>query len=307
MNKIANYDTLDYDYSNYWKNRDYEHKSEEIALSKLLTDSKGKWFLDIGGSYGRLTQLYNDKYTKPIIVDYSLKTLQRNYKHLKDNYPNVKLIAANAYYLPFNKDSFDGALMVRVLHHLDTPSLYFKEVSRILKPNSVYIQEFANKAHLKAILKSLLKLNFSVFNKEPYQQPTKNYFEGARKGAHVPFYNYHPVWIKEQLNKNSLSFERKLGCSFFRSNALKRIFGANLLLTFERIFQKTFSWSNISPSIFIKSVRKNGGKSVDYNDIKSLLVCPKCKSKLTFLTKEALCKACNEKYFKKKNIWDFRI
>ena len=309
MSKIADYDTLDYNYQTYWANREYENMAEHAVLKKIFKKKSGNWFLDIGGSYGRLTDTYYDKYKKSVIVDYSLKTLQKNFNYLKDNYPYVQLIAANAYNLPFKENSFDGALMVRVLHHIEDPNTYFKEVYRILKSNSSYIQEFANKLHLKAFIKALFTLNFSIFSKEPYQQPTQENFEGARKGVSVPFFNYHYSWIKEALIKQGFKIEKKYGCSFFRVNVLKKIFGSSLLLIFENLFQTLFSWSNISPSIFVDStvLKEKVEGSKDFESIQEILVCPNCKETLIFTKEKAVCENCKKEYLKKENIWDFRV
>jgi ubiquinone/menaquinone biosynthesis C-methylase UbiE len=118
MNKIADYDTLNYDYKQYWKNREYENSAEQIALEKLLINENGTWFIDIGGSFGRLTPTYYKKYKNCIILDYSLNTLQNNYEYIKKNFPNTIMIAADAYHLPFKDDSFD-VIMVRVLNLIE--------------------------------------------------------------------------------------------------------------------------------------------------------------------------------------------
>ena len=307
MNKVANYDELDYDYSTYWKKRDYEHKSEILVLNKLLKKEKGKWFLDVGGSFGRLLPSYYKKYKKCVIVDYSLKTLEKNYSVLKNDFPNIELISANAYYLPFKDDIFDGSLMVRVLHHLDTPKKYFSEIYRVVIPNGMYIQEFANKLHIKAIFRAILKLDFKIFSINPYQQPDKHNNEGARENAKVPFLNYHTSWIKKELVKKGFIIQKKYGCSFLRLGILKRLFNTSTLLFIENLFQNLFSWMNISPSIFIKSVKQKGKKKDIGSSIEEILVCPKCKSPLTFTNKEAVCKSCKQEYNKEGNIWDFRI
>ena len=308
MSKIANYDTLNYDYRQYWKNREYENKSEHIALNSLLKQYKGNWFIDIGGSYGRLTPTYYDKYTNPVIIDYSLKTLQNNYQYIKDNYPNTELIAANAYNLPFKDNSFDGGLMVRVLHHIDRPLDYFKEAHRVFSNNSIYIQEYANKKHLKAVIKSLITFDFSIFNKEPYQQPTKENYEGARKGSHVPFLNYHPKWIKENLKKSGFIVAHERGSSFLRLNILKKILGVRILLLLERIFQNIFSWCYISPSVFVKNiVNKADFKTSKNSTLEEILVCPLCKGFLRIEKDTAHCKECKKIFRKEKNIWDFRV
>jgi len=308
MSKIANYDTLNYDYRKYWENREYENKSEFIALESLLKQYNGKWFIDIGGSYGRLASTYYDKYTNPVIIDYSLKTLQNNYQYIKDNYPNTVLIAANAYNLPFKDNTFDGGLMVRVLHHIDRPIEYFKEAHRVFSNNSIYIQEYANKRHLKAILIALITLDFTVFNKQPYQQPTKENYEGARKGSYVPFLNYHPEWIKETLRESGYIIAEEKGTSFLRLNVFKKVLGIKLLLLLEKVFQKLFSWSYISPSIFVKSIVKKGNLKTSKNTtLEEILACPLCKGFLRIEKNSAHCKECDRKFPKNRNIWDFRI
>ena len=138
MTKVTDYDFFGYDYANYWSNRRYENEAEKILLTKIFSSKNGNWFLDIGGSYGRLSSTYYKKYTNPIILDYSLQTLVKNKDILKTKYPNIQLIAANAYKLPFKDNTFDGALMVRVLHHIEKPSTYFEETSKSL-PQFVHI------------------------------------------------------------------------------------------------------------------------------------------------------------------------
>ncbi len=308
MKKIADYDTYDYDYSTYWGKRKYEHISEEIVLKNLFTKLKGKWFLDIGGSFGRLTDSYYDNYSNPVIVDYSLKTLQKNNQELKKRFPEIELIAANAYNLPFKDSSFDGALMVRVLHHIQEPKDCLEEIYRILTPNGKYIQEYANKVHIKALIRALIHFDLSIFNTNPYQQPDKHHYEGTKEGSKVLFLNYHPKYISEMFDNIGLRIDKKYGCSFLRSAFLKKIFKTEALLSIEKLLQKTLSWSNISPSIFLKATAVKKEKEIESaKNILDILVCPACKEKLSFDGNSAKCKSCNKEYFKKEDIWDFRV
>jgi len=308
MNKIADYDTLDYNYATYWEDREYENISEHIVLKKIFNGLKGRWFVDIGGSYGRLADTYYDKYTNPVIIDYSLKTLQKNYKYLKNRYPNIELVAANAYSLPFANNTFDGGLMVRVLHHIEKPKEYFKEIYRVFRPDAIYIQEFANKLHIKAVIKSILKLDLKIFSKDPYQQPNKENYEGARKGSSVPFLNYHTSWIKDVLKEVGFTVDKKYGCSFLRLNFLKKTLSTNVLVFFERFFQYAFSWSNISPSIFLKTVvNKEGKRGNQVSTLEDILVCPMCHEGMEIKDESAYCKHCDKSFRKLQNIWDFRV
>ncbi len=307
MNKIADYDTYDYDYSTYWAKREYEHKAEVIVLNKILKNVHGQWFLDIGGSFGRLTSTYSKQFSNLVIIDYSLKTLQKNYKALKKKYPNLELIAANAYFLPFKDKSFDGGLMVRVLHHIEKPKQCLEEIYRTMDEDGVYIQEYANKLHIKAILRAIFTLNFNIFSKKPYQQPNKDNNEGAKKGSKVLFFNYHPQYIINLFKEIHFTVLKTYGCSFLRLNILKKLFKSNILLFWEKIFQQTLSWTNISPSIFVKTVKLGKREQNKPSTLKDILVCPDCKSSLNFNAETAICSQCKKSFTKKENIWDFRI
>ncbi|MHC1716564.1 MAG: methyltransferase domain-containing protein [Candidatus Dojkabacteria bacterium] len=310
MIKISDYDMFDYDYSTYWAKREYENMAEKILLNKLLDNEKGIWFLDIGGSYGRLTSTYYDKFSKPIILDYSLKTLQKNKDILLSKYNNIELIAANAYKLPFAENSIDAGLMVRVLHHIEKPAIYFKELARVMKNRSTYIQEYPNKVHIKAAIKAILRFDFNFFKKDAYIQPTQNNFEGVKKGVEGVFLNYHPKYISSIMEKYGFSIKEKYGCSFLRSQFLKKIINQDDMVSIENLLQETLSWSNISPSIFLKTEFKETKviKETEFQTLEELLVCPECKQSLKFEDSQtATCKKCSTSYHKNEGIWDFRI
>jgi SAM-dependent methyltransferase len=303
--KIVNYDGYDYNYSKYWKNRDYENEAEHIVLNNMLRNERGTWFIDIGGSYGRLADTYVDKYKNCVILDYSLKTLQKNYEDITQKYPNIFLIAANAYRMPFKTSSFDAGLMVRVLHHIEKPKQYLKEIARILNSGATYIQEFPNKRHIKARIKAFLKGDKEIRNLEPYQQPCIN-LEGA-KGDGVYFLNFHPRHIHNLLNEQGFILKKKQGCSYLRIPFLKKIMSVKALIFFEKILQKILGKTDISPSILLKTELVKDDEKQSYSDIKDIIACPICKSPLLFKENIAICKKCGRKYFKKKNIWDFRV
>jgi ubiquinone/menaquinone biosynthesis C-methylase UbiE len=303
--EIVDYDRYDYDYTQYWKDRQYENNAEHVALKKLLKGEGGDWFIDIGGSYGRLADLYTDKYKNCVILDYSYKTLVKNRDSIQEKFPNCILISADAYNMPFKKDVFDGGLMVRVLHHIERQKEYVKELARVLKEDAEYIQEYANKIHLKARIRAFLSKDKEFNNLKPYQQPTIH-LEGA-KGDGVKFLNYHPKYIENLFKQEGFEIEEKQGCSFLRIPILKKILGTKILTFFERWLQMVFSNSNIPPSIFIKTELEVGDDKGKYKRLEDILACPKCKNSLYFDNKSCFCDICKKKYFRKDGVWDFRI
>ncbi|KKR05532.1 MAG: hypothetical protein UT34_C0002G0039 [candidate division WS6 bacterium GW2011_GWF2_39_15] len=303
--KVSDYDQYKYDYKEYWKDRSYENDAERHLLRKTFAKLKGDWFIDIGGSFGRNLDLYYSKYEHPVILDYSLLTLQKNQSEILKTFPNTILIAANAYNLPFRDNSFDGGLMVRVLHHINKPEAYFKELKRVMSQESIYIQEFANKIHIKAALKNLLKPNLSFFSTEPYQQPTHGNHEGT-KGEDTYFLNFHPKHIRRLLEENSFVPMKKCGVSYFRIPFLKKHLPNAILRFFETFMQLLLGWTSIAPSIFFISKKINGVSSQKAQRLEDILICPKCNGSLQFTEERAQCVQCKTIYRQDKGIWDFR-
>jgi len=72
--------------------------------------------LEIGGGSGHLAETAGDAVSIDIVPS-----------------PWVDA-AADAHALPFAGDSFDGIVMLDVLHHLERPALFFQEAARVLRP-----------------------------------------------------------------------------------------------------------------------------------------------------------------------------
>ncbi len=307
MTKLADYDKYNYDYKDYWDNRSYEDLAERHLINNALEGIKGERFIDIGGSYGRLLDTYKNRFKQCVIIDYSFNTLQKYSKQILDLAPNCTLIAANAYFLPFKNNSFDGGMMVRVLHHISDIEKYSKELTRILSNKSIFLQELANKIHIKARLKALFKLDFKMFNETPYQQPSQGNFEGT-EGEDSVFLNFHPKYIKRFLQKHFSSIIIKRGCSFLRMPSLKNLFSTKQLMSIEKLLQNTLSWTNIPPSIFyIIRLLKSNTENVLFGDTVEILACPKCKSDLYQGKNYFECKKCKTQYNIVDNIIDFRV
>jgi len=252
---IRKSDYENYDYREFWEDdkRYYEDRSERIALRSMLkgVDTSNKLLADIGCGYARLFNEYS-KFQRVILIDYSMKNLrnarERVSRFLSDDPEkllNVLFISADATAIPIRDDSADTVLTVRVVHHLDRPEKYFDEVKRILKAGSIYIFEFANKRNLKNILRFMTgKMDTSPFGPVPSQIG-----ETIR--------NYHPKEIYRKLKERDIRIEKIISVSNFRLGILKKIFGNRLLLFFENIYQKIFSFIAWGPSIFLKGYLLN--------------------------------------------------
>jgi SAM-dependent methyltransferase len=103
----------------------------------------GKIGLDLGCGFGR--HIYNAaKFGAEMVgVDISeaIESTRVNTKGL----PNVHLVQADVYALPFRPGVFDFAYSIGVLHHLPEPEKAFQCVVRVVRPGgSVFIWVYSN-------------------------------------------------------------------------------------------------------------------------------------------------------------------
>ncbi len=235
----------DFDYQGYWQKRHYEDLSGRTALNNLLDQincKSKKELIDVGCGFGRLAEIYGNKFQHSALVDPSSKNL----KKAEHNLGRKKFSYFKSYgsQLPFDDNRFDTALMIRVIHHLHQPETVVKEIRRILKPKGHFILEFANKCHSKACLMNPCRLN----SLEPVDISVSD--------SSLPFKNYHPKWINNLLADNGFSVLKRLSVSNFRNPFIKKIVPDSLLLFVGKRLQKPLAKLNFGPSIFILAVKE---------------------------------------------------
>ncbi len=204
---VCDYEGSDYQTS-FWDQggREYEDRAEAIALKRLLP-ARGNFLLELGAGAGRNTPRYTG-YDRIFLLDYSRTQLQQARARLGDS-PRYVYIAADIYRLPFSDSLFDGATMIRTLHHMADAPKALAQVRNTLQPGATFILEFANKLNLKAILRYWLgKQSWSPFTLEPVEFAALNF-------------DFHPRAIRLWLEKLGFRLEKTLTVSHFRIAPLK--------------------------------------------------------------------------------------
>ena len=127
---ICSYEGSDYQTS-FWDNADraYEDAVEEVALRRLLPQS-GSFLLELGAGAGRNTPRYQG-YQRIILLDYSRTQLEQARQRLGES-DRLAFVAADIYNLPFVDGLFDGATMIRTLHHMAEARAALAQVRRVL-------------------------------------------------------------------------------------------------------------------------------------------------------------------------------
>lgn len=247
----AAYDT--YDYPSYWKERDYEHKAEVVAIRNLLDriPKIGK-LLDAGAGFGRLTSYYYYRADKIIISDPSARLLK--IARARFTKRKVRFIQSRLENLPkkIKSKSVDVVLLVRVLHHIENLDNAIATAYKLLNKNGYFILEFANKRHLKATILEFFKGNltfaFDIFPKRVGKaKPQSNT---------LPFVNHHPDIVKETLRAQGFQIVDFLSVSNIRSTTLKKYIPVETLIYLEERLQRPLGKVLFGPSIFILAQKR---------------------------------------------------
>ncbi|NWG18665.1 MAG: class I SAM-dependent methyltransferase [Chloroflexi bacterium] len=283
----------DYEGSNYrtefWeaRGRDYEDRVERVALRRLLPPA-GRRLLEIGAGFGRLTNEYH-AYEQVVLLDYSLSQLRYARQHLGDA-DRYLYVAADAYHLPFRPGSFDAATGIRVIHHISDMSAVFRQVRRVLIPGGVFILEFANKRHLKAMLRYALgKQSWNPYELSPVEFVELNF-------------DFHPDYVQQRLEVARFETEKRLPVSFFRLASLKDRLPTDLLVGVDGLLQLTGLL--LTPSIFTRSIAL--GTSPNQLDAASIFACPECGGELAHKGAILACHWCDLRWTVRDGIYDFK-
>lgn len=297
---MSNIPVCDYEGSDYqnafWDKggRAYEDKAEEIALKRMLPP-QGNLLLELGAGAGRNTPRYTG-YERIVLLDYSRTQLAQARERLGDS-PRYTYVAADVYKIPFIDGLFDGATMIRTLHHMADAPKALGQVHRVLLPGATFILEFANKLNLKAILRYWLgKQDWNPFSLEPVEFAALNF-------------DFHPKAIRQWMTELGFRLEKMLTVSHFRLGILKRVLPASLLAAMDGLVQPTGALWQLTPSVFVKAVvGRDAIPTLPANDnIIDCFQCPNCTTHpLTDQSDHLDCPGCGRKWAFRDGIYDFR-
>jgi len=289
---ICDYEGSDYQ-STFWDTgeRVYEDGAEAVALHRLLPFS-GKLMLEIGAGAGRNTPRYQG-YERVVLMDYSLTQMQQAQAQLgkSDRYIYV---AADVYRLPFVDGLFDGATMIRVLHHIAEQTKALGQIRRVMQTGGIFILEYASKLNLKAILRYFLgRQDWNPFTLDSVEFVPLNF-------------DFHPKAVRGWLQEADFDLQRQLTVSHFRLGVLKRFIPTKLLVALDSLAQLTGGWWQLTPSVFTKSIAAGEIGNLSYHE-KAFFRCPACGHGLPSEGEDALvCNGCGKEWPIVDGIYDFR-
>jgi SAM-dependent methyltransferase len=98
------------------------------ALRRALTGAPGRKLIDVGGGTGNYALALAQEGWEPIVVDRSAAMLARAAAK------GLQTVRADAQALPFANESFDAAMLISMLHHVEDRDEALREARRILRP-----------------------------------------------------------------------------------------------------------------------------------------------------------------------------
>jgi len=97
-------------------------------LRRALAGAPGPQLADIGGGTGNYALALAGEGWQPTVIDRSVQMLAQA------SAKGLETVRANATRLPFADTSFDAAMLVSMLHHIDDPAQALAEAKRVLRP-----------------------------------------------------------------------------------------------------------------------------------------------------------------------------
>ena len=287
---VCSYEGSDYQTS-FWEQGDraYEDAAEAVALKRLLPAS-GAHLLELGAGAGRNTPRYAG-YQHITLVDYSHTQLEQARDRLGVN-DRYTYVAADIYRLPFVDGLFDGATMIRTLHHMADAPRALAQVRRVLQPNATFILEYANKRNLKAMLRYLLRRqDWSPYSPEPVEFAALNF-------------DFHPVTVRAWLKTAGFTLQRQLTVSHYRMGLFKKLIPLPMLVWMDSLAQLTGDWWQLSPSVFTRS-QAVGSSPLAATGTR--FTCPACATPMADTPPQLTCPACKRTYPAVDGIYDLRL
>jgi len=258
----------------------------------LLPES-GRLLLEAGAGAGRNTPRYAG-YERVVLLDYSTTQLQQAQARLGQSDRYI-FVAADVYRLPFVDGLFDGATMVRTLHHMADAPGALSQIRNVLQPGSVFILEFASKLNLKSILRYLVgRQRWSPFSLEPVEFVELNF-------------DFHPKAVRAWLREIGFRIEKTLTVSHFRLGLLKKLVPTGILVALDALAQWTGLLWQLTPSVFVKASLGGERSGSVPGEVIHWFKCPGCgNSPLEDRNDHLQCSSCDSRWAVRDGIYDFR-
>lgn len=127
-----------HDYSALWRGKRLEDLAQKHIINSWLPS--GESCLEVGGGYGRVTGLLEERFSQVAMLEFA----KRNISMAKQRLRRTRIMRADAAHIPVRSDSFDCAVMVRVVHLLPEPDRVLREIYRVVRNGGTLVISVPN-------------------------------------------------------------------------------------------------------------------------------------------------------------------
>lgn len=123
------------------------NRAQQSVLKELCADWQHSSILEVGSGTARFTiplLRQNNRMTLADISDAMLTVARNNIESENLAEQIDSYVKASIYEVPFDDSTFDHAVSINVVNHLDRPELAIKELARVTKPGSTLLFNYAN-------------------------------------------------------------------------------------------------------------------------------------------------------------------
>jgi SAM-dependent methyltransferase len=297
------YDANDYDYQDYWTDRDYEQRSEDRVLRRLVPKlGNCSWFVDFGGAYGRNADYYLPITKRAVILDYSATNLKNAARRHADAVESGRLglVRCDLKAIPFAGYAFDGAIVIRVLHHLPDLDHVLAEMGRCVRGR--WLVDVPIKHHLLSLVRGAARGRLHhIRSAEPL----------VTGDSDEKYFNFQLDAVRSRLS--DLGWRTRLAAS---ANNFRRWDGhlpKPIVTAMRPVIQgmeactQSLGRGWLGPSQFVIATRDPQPAANIYaeGDFTTRMRCPTCMGPLHWTEDTAGCAVCYHTFHREGPFWDF--
>lgn len=281
----------DYDSIQFTINEKHEDLLERKLISTILED--GKLAVDLGGGYGRLTNILLDHFDKVLLLDYSTRNLERASKSLDKD--RVLFVRADIRNPPILDGSVDFIMSIRVLHHYADIS-FINSIVKKLKKEGKFLFNFNNISSpmiaLHMIRSAFLarKIELNIFN--PSVQGVKD----SSGNRDIYFASMNNILRKIPAG---CSIDRVVGSGLFHNTLVERkaeSLNLQRLTEVELLISKVIRYPELYPDVFLLLRNEVSAPSIEASNPLGIIICTSCGNSLQPAGNGANCSKCGKEF-----------
>jgi ubiquinone/menaquinone biosynthesis C-methylase UbiE len=126
------------DYTKLWEGKRIEDAAQKRVILQMIRP--GGSCLELGGGYGRITQVLEPYFREVMMVDLT----KRNLRMASARLMKAGIVRSDVSMIPAKDSSFDSIVMIRVVHLLQDPEKTMKEILRVSKDGAILVMSIPN-------------------------------------------------------------------------------------------------------------------------------------------------------------------